>query len=714
MASFSKASQGVLRALKPWLGIPDSLLGHAEDDSDEDDDSIWRLPSQGTTLVGSQASAGSNSTVLKHHRSATDSECKGDSEYKGWSRSLRSLAARFYAEENINPSGPSDHSVPNTPVKIPRKSPRKPLPWIRSSVRSRGANTGKFSANDHSVSDDGEPSAMTIAPTTAPVLNVDIPKSNLAVDTEDYSTLADENLIKAYRSNQNRISGLLAQRAENCSASPLPTQDSEQVMCKIGWIFPVAGNPNDAYQELLKGPPNSSASSIVAKASSSNGKTRMILASTVIFADQYCYKPDPDVEDNDEDEEYGGAGILEFHAAAKSKPPLSPHTHTENPSSTHPNGESTERTIPLSHYLKTPSPPSKTRSMLRKSQSIRKNLNRLQKTLAGSLKGRPALKPFRAPSYASDADAENSEEVSPPCPSMGSRHEWQSRRIERNRRYAEAVADRPATEDDSESGEESLQLSRSPTARKSMDPPFLHRKSGGTPTGAAHDYLEQPSSSNTNALRYAIEANERLCADELSVRNLRYAIEAIDRPSAMDLYDNFHRTAAAKPPHMMIIPSPDSQDPYEAALHAAGLQPDRRQCWIPTLESLRELDDTVAGGSIASVAVMLDGVNVRGTSINTGLLGVAMGDLRPIRQGSEEELKVYNSVASSEDAGEEGGEGGVGVEAVGHEQAAWTDDSGDRKAGEKTQARRMFLGDSGASAGESDGGSSQDDTISID
>lgn len=280
MASFSKASQGVLRALKPWLGIPDSLFGHNEEDSDEDDGSIWRLPSQGipsqgTTLVGSEASTGSTSTVLKHHRSVADTDSKS------WSRSLRSLAAHFYAEENIKPSVSSDHSVPKTPEKRVRQSPRKPLPWIKSSLRSRGVDAGRFNANVTSVFDGGDPdpSPKTIAPSRAPVLNVDIPKCNLAVDTEDQSMLADESLMQAYRSNQSRISGLIGQRAESHPGNPLPKQESEQVLGKIGWKFPVAGNPNDAYHDLLQGPQSSSETSVVAKASSSNGETSMILAS---------------------------------------------------------------------------------------------------------------------------------------------------------------------------------------------------------------------------------------------------------------------------------------------------------------------------------------------------------------------------------------------------------------------------------------------------
>lgn len=416
------------------------------------------------------------------------------------------------------------------------------------------------------------------------------------------------------------------------------------------------------------------------------------------------------MEDNDEDEEYGGAGILELHASAKSKTLLDLDSHhTENPPSDDATGSSPERTIPLSHYLKTPSPPSKGRAILRKPQSIRKNLNRLQQTLAGSFKGRPTLKP-RAPSYASDADAENSEGGSPPCPSMGSRHEWQERHIERNRRYAEAVADRPRTEDDSESGEGSLQLSRSPT-RKLTDPP--HRKSGSL-TNVQDVGL--PPSSNTSALRYAVEANERRSADELSVRNLRYAIEAIDRPSATDLEEGWEEgAAAAEPPHMMIPMLPDSQDPYQAALLAAGLQPERKQSWIPTLEALCELDDTVAGGSIASVAVMLDGVHGSGTNMHERLLGIGMRNSRPMHQGSAEELKVFNTPASLSDAGSEGEEGDVGVGAVGRDQTGSMDDhSREKKAGDKSPARYMIFVDSGVSAGESEGGSSHDDTISID
>ena len=273
MASFSKASQGVLRVLKPWLGIPDSLFGHGEDDSDEDDGSIWRIPSQATTLVPSEASTGSNATVLKHHRSPTDTD------NKSWSRSLRSLAAYFNAEENIRPFGPSYDAATKTPEKRVRVSPRKPLPWIRSSLRSRGAISGKFNAHDTAVLDDGDPRPMTSASSTAPVLDVDIPRSNLAVDTEHRSMLADESLMQAYRSSQRRDPRLLAQHPEDPSASPLPRQESDQVPGKIGWKFPVAGNPNDAYHELLQGPRNSSESSVVAKASSSNGKTSMILAS---------------------------------------------------------------------------------------------------------------------------------------------------------------------------------------------------------------------------------------------------------------------------------------------------------------------------------------------------------------------------------------------------------------------------------------------------
>lgn len=280
MASFSKASQGVLRALKPWLGIPDSLFGHGEDDSDEDDGSIWRIPSQGTpsqrtTLVGSEASTGSNSTVLKHHRPATDTDSKS------WSRSLRFLAAHFYAEENTKPSGPSYDAVPKTPEKRIRLSPRKPLPWSKSSIRTRGADPGKFSTNGISVFDDSDPNTKSIAPTVAPVLNVDIPKFNLAVDTEAQSMLADESLVQAYRSNPSRISELLARRAENDPVSALGEQGSEQILPKIGWKFPVAGDPNDPYHELLQGPQSSSETSVVAKASSSNGKTRIILASTL-------------------------------------------------------------------------------------------------------------------------------------------------------------------------------------------------------------------------------------------------------------------------------------------------------------------------------------------------------------------------------------------------------------------------------------------------
>ena len=422
--------------------------------------------------------------------------------------------------------------------------------------------------------------------------------------------------------------------------------------------------------------------------------------------------PDSDVEDNDEDEEYSGAGILELHAAAKSKIHLSLDSHAKSPSSDLATASSSERTIPLSHYLKTPSPPSKGRVMLRKSQSIRKNLNRLQQTLAGSFKGRPTLQP-RAPSYASDADAEDSVEGSPPCPSMGSRHEWQERRIERNRRYAEAVADNPPTEDDSESGEESLQLSRAPT-RRSMNP--AHRKSGSL-TGVQDVGQPPSSSSNTGDLRYAVEANERRSADELSVRNLRYAIEAIDRPSAMELEgcEEGAAAAAAETPHMRIPLLPDSQDPYEAALLAAGLQPEKRQSWIPTLESLRELDDTVAGGSIASVAVILDGLHVRGTNMHAGLLGAGMGAPRPLHRESEIEAKVFNTPASSSDAGSEGEEGCVGVEAVGHEQTGSMDGLQEKKAGDKrVPARYMMFVDSGVSAGESESGSSQNDTISID
>ena len=273
MASFSKASQSVLRALKPWLGIPDAFLGHDEDDSDEDDGSIWRLPSQGTTIVSSEASTGSTSTVLKHHRPPTDTDSKS------WSRSLRSLAAHFYAEENTKPSGPSYDAVPKTPEKRNRLSPRKPLPWSKSSIRTRGADPGKFSTNGISVFDDSDPNTKSIAPTVAPVLNVDIPKCNLAVDTEEQSMLADESLVQAYRSKPSRISELLARRAENDPVSPLQEQESEQILPKIGWKFPIAGNPNDAYHELLQGHQSSSETSVVAKASSSNGKTSMILAS---------------------------------------------------------------------------------------------------------------------------------------------------------------------------------------------------------------------------------------------------------------------------------------------------------------------------------------------------------------------------------------------------------------------------------------------------
>lgn len=274
MASFSKASQGVLRALKPWLGIPESLTGH---DGDDSDDSIWRRPSTETTLVGSEASAGSNPSGLKQHHSATDTD------YKGWSRSLRSLAAHFYAEENTKPSVPLDDSVPKTPEKRLRQSPRKPLPWSRSSIRSRGANPRNFLAKGTSVFDDGDPEPKSIAQTTAPVLNVAIPKFNLAVDTEDQSPLAGESRMKAYKSNQSRTLELLAQRAENHPASPLTKQESEEVLPTIGWKFPVAGNPNDAYHELLQGPRGSSELNVGAKASSSNGEMRTILASKLNF-----------------------------------------------------------------------------------------------------------------------------------------------------------------------------------------------------------------------------------------------------------------------------------------------------------------------------------------------------------------------------------------------------------------------------------------------
>lgn len=410
-------------------------------------------------------------------------------------------------------------------------------------------------------------------------------------------------------------------------------------------------------------------------------------------------KLDSDVEDNDEDEEYGGAGLLELHAAAaKSKNFLTPDSHTEKPSSGEASGESTHRTIPLSHYLKTPSPPSKARSTLHRSQSIRKGLHRLQHTLTGSFKSRPGLRP-RVPSYASDADAENSE-GSPPCPSMGSRHEWQARRIDRNRRYAEAVADRPPTEDDSESGE-SLRLSRSPT-RKPTD-------QKGNNLTVAHDMGRR---SDTGNLRYAVEANERRNAEELSVRNLRYAIEAIDRPSATELEEDGDTRAGER----RMIPLPDPQDPYEAALVAAGLQPERRQSWIPTLESLCEHDDTTAAAaagarSIASVAVRLDTVHGHYIGKHEGPLDTGMWALKHIRGKSEDELKVFNS---PESPSEEVGVDGSAVDYFGHEQIGLMEHSSHKKAGDGTQARHKIFVDGGASACESNGDSSEDDTISID
>ena len=264
MASFGKASQA-LRAIQPWLGF----CSNPTDSDEGDDTSIWRRPSTAETLVGSETSRSTNASELKQRRPATESD------FKGWSKSLRSLAAHFYAEENNERSRSLYDSLPKTAGRKIRQSPRKPLTWSRSSTRSRRSTPGKFNARVSVLPDGFSQSPKSITPSPAPVLNVYIPKFNLAVDPKEKTVPAGDSTREAYRNDSARRTHAFEPDTGTGAASPLPTQEAGKALPpKIGWKFSVAGNSNDAYHELLQGSPKSRNGTCNPRSSSSNGKMK--------------------------------------------------------------------------------------------------------------------------------------------------------------------------------------------------------------------------------------------------------------------------------------------------------------------------------------------------------------------------------------------------------------------------------------------------------
>ena len=240
----------------------------------------------------------------------------------------------------------------------------------------------------------------------------------------------------------------------------------------------------------------------------------------------------------------------------------------------------------------------------RKSLGLRKSLDQLRTKIVRSLTSTQkdaANASLRLPSCSYDADAELSE-PSPPPPSMGSRQEWERKRLERNKRYVDTIESGPFTESDEETSK-GLQPSRSPTTVRLDGYPAASEISPEQDDTGRDFY--------TGELRYAIEAIERSNADEIEDE-----VSASHSPQqkthdrndsgvffdcqALQIapYGPAHESDSTCPidqPRQVssttifrqgwdllerdLLPSADVYDPYQAALIAAGLSQD------PALES---------------------------------------------------------------------------------------------------------------------------------
>lgn len=213
------------------------------------------------------------------------------------------------------------------------------------------------------------------------------------------------------------------------------------------------------------------------------------------------------------------------------------------------------------------------------------------------------------------------------APTVGSRSSWESARAERNKKYLAL----PSYDDDtqSESGyESSLQLQRCSPENdlKAQKGGFLRSSSPHTGLKCAVQAIDRAS---------GFELDPDLCSAEGPVgRRPHSVLDAIERRSGLDPYSgstshdliknpNYESTVMVQPSRP-IMPVPSSDDPYEAALLAAGLSHHRRSTQgspqsESTIESLElSADDTLAPNSLSHRFASSSGPSSEFSSCSSG------------------------------------------------------------------------------------------------
>ena len=564
MASLSKASQEVLRTLKPWF-----RFGGTQNESEERPRSSWSASnySGSTTLLGSERSPSVDAGKPGQHSPHASS--KG---YKGFSKTLRSVVSLFHIEEEDQENeDPLFTCGLRTPEKQSPRPALKTLTWSRSLTKSRRSlgrrDHGKVSAEIV----DSSPSPASIYQEARPVLRVDIPNCSLGGEVSEIISPAISAASPGSHPEVHKDSDdpFVSTQAKSQSGAIVSAPAFELFSLRAD--LPAVSDDSNGD----RGYASDVESNIEAEPSKSVAYKASPTVSKVGF---------PTIDQHNDQAPRVHFGTRE-----------SPRRDTIRDYVATPKLLTNE----MGSVDSSPDPPKKVPPLpLHRVFSLRRSLDQLHTKIAGAIHSseKPESEAHRLPSYTYDADAENSES-SPPAPNMGSKADWGRLRSSRNKRYADAIADDISTESDNVV-DDSLRLSRSPS-RRPEDTPAASSTTNLGAVGIARIFY-------TGALRYAVEAIERPSAmvleDEESLRIPPAASQMNRRDSGVFLESDalvLPQTLALNPSNGPIaayhseqhrhVPSTstmshdewsiprndslqgfDAQDPYEAGLRAAG------------------------------------------------------------------------------------------------------------------------------------------------
>ena len=611
MASFSKASQDILKALRPWLGFGQPQgkgEGEGEGGGGPPRTRSGSINSASTTLLGSERSPSVDASKDAQSPSQTPNK-----HFKSRSKSLRSVASLFHIEEEkvLEVQDPLFEWGMKTPDRKGSRPALKTLTWSMSSTRSRRSlrtrTRGALTCDAGAI----PPSATSTSQEPPPVLDVDIPQPSFGEAQPRKEPTAGESTADLATSGDSMNEANKMKQQNMLWATREPEVLPVEI---VGSLSKMLVDLDDPYVDKPLIPPenplltgqNSTGSKRV---QNSEGLTTPISD----ISDDRGYSTD--VESNVE----GDTPKSNTQCAKSSESnPVAPSTCDQNvqglrvhfAATTSPHRVPTQDAVVSPGILRGDSgsidsspdavkklSPSKSalNSSLPRTSSLRKSLGQLHTKIAGIVHAAGKLETHRQPTHTYDADAENSES-SPPAPSMGSKSDWSRLRTERTKRYHEAIS-RDLLKRSEEVPDYVPQLSRSPSCRS---------ENKTTAIGAVSVDAAQPVRKfYRGSLRYAVEAIERLSAAELEDEALNCSSGPnphFDRRDAKVVLDgglSLTQTSSSGPDsgpkavqgteeHRHVsstsvvsrqswrsvgndsLPSLDSQDPYEAGMRAAG------------------------------------------------------------------------------------------------------------------------------------------------